>query len=205
MPDAAAPAPRLIHGVMLSSTFTDLQVHRAALIKALRGEGLADVAMENDSAKPDVDVIDSSLRMVRDASAYIGIISRKYGQTLRDLKRNPDELSLTELEFQEAQRLNRPILLFIMGEKHPVLEADVEIDPVKREKLTRFRERAKQMSPDSQVHRVYATFESLEEFERKAIHAVARLRRHLSGAAAPPVEEQRDPIPRPPALYAEPR
>jgi hypothetical protein len=61
---------------MISSTFTDLEQHRAALIEAITGQGLAAVAMEYDSAKPDVDVIDSSLRMVRDASAYIGVISR---------------------------------------------------------------------------------------------------------------------------------
>ena len=65
------PAPRLIPGVMISSTFTDLKEHRAALVDALKGQGLTDRAMENDTAKPVVDVIDSSLQMVRDASAYI--------------------------------------------------------------------------------------------------------------------------------------
>ena len=112
-------APLQYQGVMVSSTFTDLKEHRAALIKAIKGQGLTDVAMENDSAKPDLDVIDSSLQMVRDSSAYIGVISRKYGQTPKCPNRNPDKLSITELEFNEAQRLNRPILLFIMGENHP--------------------------------------------------------------------------------------
>jgi hypothetical protein len=37
---------------MVSSTFTDLKEHRAALIEAIKGQGLTDVAMENDSAKP---------------------------------------------------------------------------------------------------------------------------------------------------------
>jgi uncharacterized protein DUF4062 len=63
---------------MVSSTFADLEKHRAALIKAIRGQGLTDVAMENDSAKADADVIDSSLQMVRDASAYALVISREY-------------------------------------------------------------------------------------------------------------------------------
>src|ERR1017187_6072358 len=108
MPNDENAAPRRIHGVMLSSTFTDLEQHRAALIKAIKGEGLTDVAMENDSAKPDVDVIDSSLRMVQEASAYIGVISRRYGQTPSCPKRNPNELSMTELEFNEAQGLGRP-------------------------------------------------------------------------------------------------
>ncbi len=193
------PSPHLYKGVMISSTFIDLKEHRAALIQAIKGEGLTDVAMENDSAKPDVDVIDSSLQMVHDASAYIGVISQKYGQATQ-CEKNPDTLSLTELEFNEAQRLDRPILLFIMGDDHPVRKADVEIDTVKLAKLNAFRERAKQMKPGSLLHRVYATFESLEDFNTKAIHAVAGLRRHLDDERTP----EPDPIPVPPAFYAEP-
>jgi energy-coupling factor transporter ATP-binding protein EcfA2 len=188
---------------MISSTFADMKQHRAALIEAVVGEGLTAVAMESDAARPDVDVIDSSLRMVREASAYIGVISRKYGQTPECPKRNPGKLSLTELEFNEAQRLGRPTLLFIMGPKHPVIEADVELDAGKREKLNAFREWAKKMKPDSPVTRVYATFDSLEEFTRKAIHAAANLRRYLD-AAPLPAPTAPDPIPAPPAFYAEP-
>jgi len=179
------PAPRLFPGVMISSTFTDLKEHRAALIAALDGQDLKPVAMENDSALPDVDVIGSSLRMVQDASAYVGVISRKYGQTPLCPKRNPDRLSLTELEFNEAQRLRRPILLFIMDAEHSVREADMEFDPANREKLNAFRERAKQMTPGSEVHRVYAPFASLQEFREKAIHAAAGLRRYLDHPRQP--------------------
>jgi hypothetical protein len=188
---------------MISSTFTDLEQHRAALIEAITGQGLAAIAMENDTLKPDVDIIDSSLQMVRDASAYIGVISRKYGQTPEDPKRNPGKLSITELEFNEAQRLGRPVLLFIMGPKHPLIEADVETDAGNRQKLNAFRERAKQMKPGSPVHRVYATFDSLEEFSKKAIHAAANLRPYLD-AAPLPARTAADPIPAPPAFYAEP-
>src|SRR6185295_16030586 len=126
MTDDNHPLPRKYLGVTISSTFTDLKEHRAALIKAIKGAGLTDVAMENDSAKPGLDVIDSSLEMVQDGSAYIGVISRKYGQTPKCPKRNPGNVSITELEFNEAQRLNRPILLFIMGEEHALREKDIE-------------------------------------------------------------------------------
>jgi Domain of unknown function (DUF4062) len=210
MSTATNSAPRRYQGVMLSSTFTDLREHRAALIQAINGQGLTDVAMENDSAKPNLDVIDSSLQMVRDASAFIGVISRKYGQTPLCPKRNPNQLSITELEFNGAQRLGRPILLFIMGDQHLLREADIETDPAKKAKLTAFRERAKQMNPASQVHRVYDTFESLEDFRVKAIHAVAGLRRHLDETQpqtpdpSPAPATTSDPIPAPPAFYAEP-
>lgn len=195
---------------MVSGTFTDLIAHRAALIKAIKGNGLTDVAMENDSAKP-VDVIDSSLQMVRDCSAYVGIISRKYGRTLKCPHRNPENVSISELEFNEAQRLNRPILLFIMGEKHPVLEEEIETSAAKRRKLKAFRERAKKMTPDSSVPRVYATFNSLEEFKEQAAQAVANLRRFLDTQAAAPTRQKPEPdktepnpIPAPPAFYPEP-
>jgi hypothetical protein len=207
MLDDKNPAPRRYHGVMVSSTFKDLREHRVALIDAIKGQGLTDVAMENDSAKP-IDVIDSSLGMVQDAAAYIGVISRKYGQTPACMDRNPHDLSLTELEFDEAVRLKRPILLFIMGENHLLREADIESDPGKKVKLNAFRERAKQMGPDSLVHRVYATFDSLEEFTRKAIHSVSELRRLLDESDAPDLplpQVELDPIPTPPAFYAEPR
>jgi hypothetical protein len=136
--------PRQYAGVMISSTFTDLKDHRAALIKAIDSQELKAVAMENDTAKVDLDVVDSSLQMVRDASAYVGLISHKYGQMPVDPRRNGDALSLTELEFKEAQALERPILLFIMGDEHFVKPADVEKDPEKAKKLNAFRERAKQ-------------------------------------------------------------
>lgn len=207
------PTPKTYQGVMVSSTFTDLEEHRAALIKIISRTGLKDVGMENDSAKPGVDVIDSSLNMVRDASAVIGVISQKYGQTPACPLRNPDGLSISELEFDEAQRLNRHILLFVMGDEHPGKRSDFEFDSEKLAKLDAFRERAKLMGSDSQVQRVYAMFSSLEEFKEKAAQAVAELSRFLdeqctasgntplgrdaTGASA-------DPIPLPPAFYAEP-
>ena len=213
MPNDNSPAPLAYKGVMVSSTFTDLKDHRAALIKVIDSAELKAVVMENDSAKPDVDVVDSSLRMVRKSAAYVGVISHKYGQTPNCPKRNPELRSITELEFDEAQRLQRPILLFIMGTKHPVTIEDVESDPAKREKLTTFRERAKKMGPDSEVHRVYATFDNLEEFKTKAAQSVAELRRFLdeqddpAGDGDDPGDNGKpepDPIPKPPAFYAEP-
>jgi len=50
MPDTN-PAPRQYHGVMISSTGTDLKEHRAVLVEAIKRQGLTDVAMENDSGK----------------------------------------------------------------------------------------------------------------------------------------------------------
>ena len=184
MPHAGPPAPRQFLGVMVSSTFADFKQHREAVIKAIGGQGLHPIAMEQDSALPDGTVIDSSLQKVRDGAAYIGIIGARYGNIPDSPERNPENLSLTELEFREARDLNRPILLFIMGPDHDVKRRDVESDPEKNRKLEAFRQEAKRSSPGSSVHRVYKEFNSLSEFEVAATQFVAALHRFLDKEAA---------------------
>jgi tetratricopeptide (TPR) repeat protein len=97
---------------------------------------------------------------------------------------------------------------------HLILEDDIEPDPVKKEKLKAFTERAKQISSDSKVHRIYAVFDNLNDFKEKVAAPVSDIRRHLEQQASPkPVSEIDtakskealvDPIPSPPTLYAEP-
>jgi hypothetical protein len=208
MPKAPSTKPRSIPQVMVSSTFTDLKEHRAALIRALNEHGLHPKVMEYDSAKPVGDVIDSSLQMVRDSAAYILVISQKYGQTPECSTRNPNKLSITELEFNEAQQLNRPTLLYIMGDEHDIKIADIEIDAAKKEKLDAFRERAKQ-DPVSNVNRVYAVFESLADFKDKLPSSLLELCNHLAKHETPS-DELKDistnkldsQLPAPPAFYA---
>jgi len=205
-------APRQYLGVMISSTFQDLEQHRAALMKAIEGQGLHPVAMEQDAALPAGTVIDSSLRKVRDAAAYIGVIGHSYGSIPDSQEHNPERFSLTELEFREARRLGRPMLIFIMGADHDVKLGMVERDPEKMVKLEAFREEVKQATADSRVQRVYKEFNSLHEFEVAAAQSVAELRRLLdaqqgSGAPVPaePDSDGADDIPQAPELYAEPR
>ncbi|MEL7427842.1 MAG: DUF4062 domain-containing protein, partial [Bacteroidota bacterium] len=209
MSKGSSHSPKMVHQVMVSSTFTDLQQHRAALIDALHKHELHANVMENDSAKPSGDVIDSSLQMVRDSAAYIGVISLKYGQTPVDDQRNPNGLSITELEFDEAQQLGRPILLFVMGDDHMVKKADIEKDPAKEAKLDAFRERAKLAEPDGKVNRVYAVFNSLEEFKERISPSLHELSKLLAAKDEAPTETpvqkvELGTIPKAPAFYAEP-
>lgn len=174
--------PKSYLGIMVSSTFSDLKEHRQKVIESIQKHGFKANVMEHDGARADVDVIDSSLNMVRDSAAYISVISRKYGQTPESPDRNADHLSLTELEFNIAMELGRPILLFIMGPKHPITEADVELDPDRRARLDAFRGRAKRMRSGDQVERVWEEFNDLNEFATAAATAVGRLK--LEPAAA---------------------
>jgi hypothetical protein len=183
------------------------------MIHAIHKHKLHANVMEHDDAKLSHDVIDSSLQMVRDSAAYILVISLKYGQTPECPDRNPDQLSITELEFNEAQRLERPILLFIMGDDHPVKKKDIESDPAKESKLNAFREQAKKKTPGSSVNRVYSVFNSLDEFKEKMAAPLAELCQLLISATDDVSHEDGphdlvtvDPnsIPKPPAFYAEP-
>ncbi|NTW55317.1 MAG: DUF4062 domain-containing protein [Chlorobaculum sp.] len=203
--------PQLLHQVMISSTGSDLAAHRNLLSDAINSHGLHPNIMEHDSAKL-VDVIESSLEKVRDSTAYILIIGQRYGQTPECPRRNPDKLSITELEFNEAARLGRPTLLFLMGEEHDVKPRDVEKEPEKIIKLNAFRERTKQQSPDSKVHRVYAVFNSLDEFTRQIAAPLTELQKLLEPQHVEPPQPAPAPhqtyrgrvIPAPPAFYAEP-
>src|SRR5260370_18810983 len=164
---------------MGSSPCRHLEHHRAAVMRAIEGQGLHAVAMEHDAALPDGTVIGSSLRKVRDAAAYIGIIGDSYGNIPDSAESNPGNLSLTELEFREARRLGRPILIFIMGADHDVKLRDVERDPEKVRKLEAFREDTKRLTEGSNAHQVYQEFTSLSEFSVSAVQSVAELRRLL--------------------------
>ena len=67
MTDNKDSKPKQYKRVMVSSTFTDLKDHRAALIKALSEQSLMHVARENDSAKGGVDVINCRCAGLRKA------------------------------------------------------------------------------------------------------------------------------------------
>jgi Domain of unknown function (DUF4062) len=171
--------PKDYRAIMLSSTFTDLREHRQKAIDAIGKFAFMPRVMEFSGANADTDIIDTCLSMVRDAAAYVGIIGLKYGQTPLDSVRNPNRLSITELEFNEAKRLGRPIALFIMGEDHPLRKADIEGDPEKSRKLSNFRERAKRMHDGGEVQRIYEVFDSLEQFAPAVAIAIGNLVRLL--------------------------
>lgn len=140
------------HKVMLSSTYKELVEHREAVQHAMLGQELFPIAMENDSALPGHDLLSASLAKVDRANGYIGLISYRYGQTPEDPERNPNNLSLTELEFRRAVERKIPICMFMMHDDHPVQRRAVgEENDDQRSKLEAFIALAKK-------NRIYAEF-----------------------------------------------
>ncbi len=151
--------------VMISSTFVDVKGLRSILIKAAMGAGLHPRAMEHDQVMPDADVVDNSLKMVREAFAYVLLIGHRYGQRPVCATRNPRQLSITELEFNEALRLGRPIQLYLLSNSYPVAREHIDTDPANLESLKNFRQRAKSMDGSGGVNRIYKEVSSKKEFE----------------------------------------
>ena len=178
--------PKNNRAIMLSSTFADLRDHRQRAIEAIDKLGYASKFMEYTATRA---ALKSSLKKVRASAAYVCIISLKYGETPVDPVRNPNQLSITELEYNEAMECGRPIILFIMGDEHPINDADVESDPSKRKKLDAFRERAKHMSGDRKAQQVYERFESPAQFSAVAI-SIGNLVQRLEGSIAPSLPEK---------------
>lgn len=198
--------------IMISSTFTDLKEHRQFAKEAIEKFGFHAEAMESSGANAHSDVIDTSLQMVRNAAAYIGVVSHKYGQIPECERRNAECVSITELEFEEAEKEGRHRIIFIMSDDHPVKKSDVESDPEKIKKLNAFRERVKRMKSDAKVQRIYETFDSVEDFARKASIAIGNLAKLLEQSEGPKTPPQANapssaeaPLPMPPALRAMPR
>ncbi|MGB8843984.1 MAG: DUF4062 domain-containing protein, partial [Aliidongia sp.] len=191
------------HDIMLSSTYLELKDHRAAVSGAMLGQEMFPLDMANDAALPDQDLIEASLAKVDKAAAYVGLIGYRYGHIPQCAERNPDGLSLTELEFRHAVKRRLLICMFIMHDDHQVPRSAVHAERDAADKLAAFIALAKG-GP------IYAEFDSVADLKAKVIQSLARLRGLLDKDApakpakitppAPPNTE----IPAPPAFYAKP-
>jgi len=166
------------YAVMLSSTYKELVDHRAAVRDAMLSQDLFPVAMENDAALPGHDLISASLAKVDESDGYVGLISYRYGQTPIDPDRNPDALSVTELEFRRAVERKIPICMFIMGGEHSIPRRAIsEEGDGGRRRLGAFISLAKK-------DRIYAEFNSIDDLKVKATQSLIKLREAIGSRTA---------------------
>jgi hypothetical protein len=106
--------------VFVSSTFTDMQEYRRKVQAALTQLETIVRGMEQFGSKPGSPV-EECLRIVGSCTVYVGIFGMRYGSI-------PDghESSMTHLEYDEAQRLGLPSLIYILDENQPIPAKDVE-------------------------------------------------------------------------------
>jgi hypothetical protein len=107
--------------IFVSSTFSDLQPYRAAVREALHRLETVVRGMEYFGASPETPK-DECLRIVRSCKAYVGIFAMRYGSI------DPDSgKSFTHLEYDEAQRIRLPSLIYLIDEeRQPVLPRDID-------------------------------------------------------------------------------
>lgn len=148
--------------VFLGSTFLDLERHRALVRDAITRLEHNSKAMEFFGALPETPK-EACLRLVRSANAYVGVFGMRYGYI--------DELSgksLTQLEYEEAQAIHLPSLIYVMDEEnHPVLPKHVDTG-ASADKLRAFKQHLK-------VRHVINFFSSPEDLASRVTQDLVRL------------------------------
>jgi hypothetical protein len=107
--------------IFVGSTFVDLKSYRDAVCTALNRLETIVRGMEFFGSKPGSPV-EECLAVVRSSRVYIGIFGMRYGSI-------PDgyDKSMTHLEYEEAQRVGLPSLIYIIDEeRQPVLPVHFE-------------------------------------------------------------------------------
>ena len=211
--------------VMVSSTSLDLPRHREQARAGIMRAGHHPIGMETLSAA-NQNAVDVSLALVEEAEVYVGIFGQRYGYRPVD-PRNPDDLSITEMEYRHAKSLGMPILIYCMHAEHPapdtagmsaaegraVYDNFYESDPTGRDLLDKLRNALG-------VEYVIGFYKSPEDLrglisdslrEKKLIdQAYAYAEKRAAAAAAPAAAASAAPspaaptIPLPPDLYAKP-
>ncbi len=100
--------------IFVSSTFLDLEEHRAAVREIIRQIGAVDIAMEHLGAR-DERPKEECLRLIHEESkAFIGIYAHRYGHVPKG-----DTCSITEAEYDAASSVGLKRLIYIVDENIP--------------------------------------------------------------------------------------
>lgn len=124
------------HQVFVSSTFKDLVEERKAVIHALLELDCIPAGMELFPAA-DEDAWSLIKEVIDDCDYYILILAGKYGST------NAEGVSFTEMEFDYAVGVGKPIIAFLYENLETLPAANTEKSEALQLKLEAFREKAK--------------------------------------------------------------
>ncbi|MCA2657011.1 MAG: SUMF1/EgtB/PvdO family nonheme iron enzyme [Microcystis sp. M049S2] len=103
--------------VYISSTYGDLKEYREAAYRALRRLGHDAVAMEDYVATGQHPPLAKCLKDVDNCDWYVGIFAWRYGYIPDE--ENPEGKSITELEYRQAEKKQKPQFIFLLEENHP--------------------------------------------------------------------------------------
>lgn len=187
---------------MISSTSLDLPEHRKEVLDACSRMGVTPLMMEHLPAL-DADAIEASIDLVNQADIYIGIFAHRYGYI--PTENNPDEISITEMEYNRAVERPIPRFIFFVHDDHPIKKASEIEKGVGGEKLDNLK---KQIG----TKRVASFFKSPEDLRGHVISTLVAYKEKLAEkeekvdkvdeakAAAAAFHNITD-IPKPPEVY----
>lgn len=130
------PTEPKIYQVFVSSTYTDLEHERSKVLRDMVMNNFYPLGMENFPAS-NAEQLSFCKQMIDRADYYILIIGTRYGTELND----GCGLSYTELEYDYAESIGIPILVFISNDPDEKPLKYLE-DEQKRAKYESFRRRA---------------------------------------------------------------
>lgn len=174
--------------IMISSTARDLPDHRKEVMDACLRQGMFPKMMEHLPAI-DAEAISASLALVDEADLYIGVFAHRYGYVPKE--NNPQQISITEMEYNRAAERKMPRLIFIIDKSHPL--ADFTIDDIETGenavKLAQFKKRV-------ETEKVVAFFKSPADLRAHVINSLSH-HRERDQTAFHYVSD----IPKPPEIY----
>ena len=151
--------------VMISSTARDLPEHRKEVMDACLRQGMFPHMMEHLPAN-DAEAISASLKLVDEAEIYVGVFAHRYGYVPR--ANNPQQISITEMEYNRAVERKIPRAIFVMDKTHPLTIDDVE-QGAGADKLKAFKERV-------QTENIVNFFNSPADLRAHVINSLSKLR-----------------------------
>lgn len=151
--------------IYLSSTLNDLRPERDAVKRALGGEA----AVKESYGASEDSVVQTCLDDVEECDAYILVVGLRYGYRPTELL-NPNKLSITELEYQQAVDKKKPRYVFLKDESQiAVTNTDVyraAVDNLDPTLIQAFRKRVG--SGAEQTPAIFETADKLELAVTKA-------------------------------------
>lgn len=109
--------------VFLSSTYSDLAEHRKAVKEGLDRIGERVLRMESFGARPD-EPTRACFTEVEESDLFIGVYAHRYGFVPPDA-----HASITELEYERAVELKKPVFAFIVDDDFDWRPAFIDAEP----------------------------------------------------------------------------
>jgi hypothetical protein len=125
--------------VFISSTYVDLEEYRREVWNVIEGFHVTPKGMEKFGAKSQTPLA-TCLAEVAQCDVYVGIIAFRLGS----IEPKSDK-SFTQLEYEQAVRLDKEVLIYLADEKAARFRKDdFDFDPIKRGRLNAFKDLLKE-------------------------------------------------------------